>query len=117
MSDHTANAIDDEIKAVVHRNYQRAEDLIKENMDILHAMKDCLMKYETIDALQIDDLMARKPVRAPSGWDDKDSSNSDNSNGKAAEAKSDDVSQAKDTEEASKVEPDTSKPSADTPAS
>ncbi len=29
-------------------------------MDILHAMKDALMHYETIDALQIDDLMARR---------------------------------------------------------
>jgi cell division protease FtsH len=28
------------------------------------------MKYETIDKYQIDDLMARKPVRDPKGWDD-----------------------------------------------
>ena len=35
-------------------------------MDILHAMKDALMKYETIDELQIDDLMNRRPVREPS---------------------------------------------------
>lgn len=28
-------------------------------------MKDALMKYETIDAKQIDDLMARQPVREP----------------------------------------------------
>ena len=35
-------------------------------MDILHAMKDALMKYETIDANQIDDLMARREVRPPS---------------------------------------------------
>jgi len=38
---------------------------LKENIDILHAMKDALMKYETIDAKQIDDLMARQPVREP----------------------------------------------------
>jgi len=122
MSDNTANAIDDEIKAVVNRNYQRAEDLIKANMDVLHAMKDCLMKYETIDALQIDDLMARTPVRPPAGWDDKgdSSSNSDNTKGKATtdvETKSKDVEQAKDTEQTSPVEPDTTKPSGDTPAS
>jgi len=41
------------------------EDILKENIDILHAMKDALMKYETIDAKQIDDLMARQPVREP----------------------------------------------------
>ena len=39
-------------------------------MDILHAMKDALMKYETIDAPQIDDLMARREVRPPAGWED-----------------------------------------------
>ena len=41
-----------------------------ENLDVLHTMKDALMKYETIDAPQIDDLMNRKDVRPPAGWDD-----------------------------------------------
>jgi cell division protease FtsH len=40
-------------------------------MDVLHTMKDALMKYETIDAKQIDDLMARREVRAPSNWHDE----------------------------------------------
>jgi cell division protease FtsH len=122
MSDETAKRIDEEIKALVNRNYQRAEDLIKENIDVLHAMKDCLMKYETIDALQIDDLMARTTVRPPAGWEDKDgsSSNSDNSNGnKAAETETvkSDAEPANDTEVQSDVKPDTTKPSGDTPAS
>ena len=74
MSDETAKEIDAEIRVFVERNYKRAEDLIKDNMDILHAMKDALMTYETIDALQIDDLMARVEVRAPKGYGDEDSS-------------------------------------------
>ena len=37
----------------------------EDNMDLMHSMKDALMKYETIDAKQIDDLMARQPVREP----------------------------------------------------
>jgi cell division protease FtsH len=41
-------------------------------MDKLHAMSDALMKYETIDASQIDDIMAGRPPRAPSGWDDEE---------------------------------------------
>ncbi|WP_218139599.1 ATP-dependent zinc metalloprotease FtsH [Thalassotalea agarivorans] len=65
MSNQTAKEIDDEIKAFVERNYQRAEQILKDNMDILHAMKDALMKYETIDARQIDDLMERREVRPP----------------------------------------------------
>ena len=122
MSDETAKEIDSEIKEVIKRNYQRAEDLIKANMDVLHAMKDCLMKYETIDALQIDDLMARTTVRPPAGWEDKNgsSSNSDDSKGdKAAdvEATKKDAETASDAEEANQVKPDTTKPSGDTPAS
>ena len=74
MSDETAQAIDAEIRVFVERNYKRAEDIIKDNIDILHAMKDALMTYETIDALQIDDLMARVEVRAPKGYGDEDSS-------------------------------------------
>ena len=122
MSDETAKSIDEEIKSVINRNYQRAEDLIKANMDVLHAMKDCLMKYETIDALQIDDLMARTTVRPPAGWEDKNgsSSNSDDSKGdKAAdvEATKKDAETSSDADEANQVKPDTTKPSGDTPAS
>ena len=43
-------------------------------MDILHAMKDALMHYETIDALQIDDLMARREVRPPADYHGDNSS-------------------------------------------
>jgi cell division protease FtsH len=72
MSDDTARAIDAEIKALIDRNYDRAETILKANIDILHSMKDCLMKYETIDALQIDDLMERIEVRQPADWDKDD---------------------------------------------
>jgi len=75
MSDDTARAIDAEIKSVIDRNYDRADSILQDNMDILHAMKDALMKYETIDANQIDDLMARRSVRAPADWDKDDADN------------------------------------------
>jgi len=85
MSDDTARLIDKEVKEVIHRNYNRSKQLLEENMDILHAMKDALMKYETIDAHQIDDLMERRPVRAPAGYerDDSKSSGSDDGNASA----------------------------------
>ncbi|MFD2166429.1 ATP-dependent zinc metalloprotease FtsH [Thalassotalea euphylliae] len=103
MSDETAKAIDDEIKEFVDRNYQRAEQILKDNMDILHAMKDALMRYETIDANQIDDLMARREVRAPADFDDS-SSGSTPSAGAQSEPK------AEDKEETPKG-PDLDKPS------
>ncbi|HGF7477683.1 TPA: ATP-dependent zinc metalloprotease FtsH [Vibrio mimicus] len=72
MSDDTAKLIDDEVRQIIDRNYERARQIIVDNMDIMHAMKDALMKYETIDAGQIDDLMARKAViREPAGWGDQ----------------------------------------------
>ncbi|MBU2881508.1 ATP-dependent zinc metalloprotease FtsH [Psychrosphaera sp. B3R10] len=77
MSDETAQAIDAEIKVFINRNYERSVEIIKANLDILHAMKDALMKYETIDAKQIDDLMNRVPVREPAGWSAKPESKND----------------------------------------
>ena len=74
MSDDTARAIDAEIKSLIDRNYERAQKILEDNIDILHSMKDALMKYETIDAKQIDDLMERRDVRPPAGWDDRPSS-------------------------------------------
>ncbi|MDP5030273.1 MAG: ATP-dependent zinc metalloprotease FtsH [Paraglaciecola sp.] len=68
MSNQTALAIDEEVKDIINRNYARAEKILTENRDVLEAMKDCLMKYETIDALQIEDLMARREVRPPADW-------------------------------------------------
>ena len=73
MSDDTAKMIDAEIKEFINRNYQRSEKLLKDNIDVLHTMKDALMTYETIDASQIDDLMARREVRPPADPSDKKS--------------------------------------------
>jgi len=70
VAEETAHTIDEEIRSIIDRNYERAEKILKENMDILHAMSEALMKYETIDKYQIDDLMSRKPVREPKGWED-----------------------------------------------
>lgn len=74
MSDETAHLIDEEVRSIVNRNYSRARQLLQENMDILHAMKDALMKYETIEEEQIEQLMARRPVTPPPGWDGESSS-------------------------------------------
>lgn len=85
MADETAQAIDEEIRAFIDRNYERAETILKENMDILHSMSEALMKYETIDSDQIDALMNRQEVPEPKGWDvpDDDSSASASGGGEA----------------------------------
>lgn len=78
MSDQTAHTIDEEVKKIVDRNYARAKQLLEDNMDILHAMKDALMKYETIEIPQIEQLMKREPVTPPSGWRGEYAENTEN---------------------------------------
>jgi cell division protease FtsH len=70
VSNSIAQQIDEEIRAVIDRNYQRAETLLQENISILHKMADALMKWETIDKDQIEALMAGKDPSPPK--DDSD---------------------------------------------
>jgi len=77
MSADTVMSIDGEIRKIIDRNYDRAEQILKDNMDILHAMTDALMKYETIDAGQVDRLMKREEPGPPADWGGDDSSGND----------------------------------------
>jgi len=72
VSDETAHAIDEEIRAVIDRNYERSRTILTDNMDKLHLMADALMKYETIDSEQIDDIMSGRKPRPPADWDDSE---------------------------------------------
>jgi cell division protease FtsH len=71
-SDDTSKIIDEEVRRIVEDCYTRADKMLKDNRDILEAMKDALMEYETIDADQVDDLMERRSVRPPRDWNDDD---------------------------------------------
>ena len=72
VSDETSHLIDEEIRHVIERNYERARGILVEHMDQLHAMAAALMKFETIDAEQIDDIMAGRSPRPPRDWDDEE---------------------------------------------
>ncbi len=82
VSSNVAQMIDEEIRSVIDRNYYRAEKILQENMAILHLMADALMKWETIDRWQIDDLMAGKEARLPREYSDMKDRNSPESNWK-----------------------------------
>jgi len=69
----TAREIDIEVRQMLDDCYARSVQILKDNIDILHAMKNALMEYETIDLEQVDDLMARRTVRPPYNWDNHDS--------------------------------------------
>jgi cell division protease FtsH len=68
ISDETAHIIDEEIRSVIDHNYQHAMQLLKSNIEKLHAMAEALIKYETIDNEQIDDIMAGRPPREPEDY-------------------------------------------------
>ena len=85
VSDETAHDIDQEIRSIIDRSYARAEEILKSNMDKLHMMADALMKYETIDSDQIDDIMAGKPPRPPADWDAPEPTSGDGGSSSADE--------------------------------
>ncbi|MDE2196196.1 MAG: ATP-dependent zinc metalloprotease FtsH [Gammaproteobacteria bacterium] len=70
ISGETQRTIDQEVRTVIDRNYQRAKQLLQDNLPKLHTMANALMKYETIDAEQIDDIMNGKEPRPPQDWSD-----------------------------------------------
>jgi len=95
MSDETAHVIDEEVRTIVTRNYARARQILIDNMDILHAMKDALVKYETIEEEQIKQLMNRQPVTPPAGWEEPKGTNSaESQQPKAEESKAAETQQA-----------------------
>ncbi|CAL1240134.1 ATP-dependent zinc metalloprotease FtsH [Candidatus Methylocalor cossyra] len=70
VSEETAHLIDEEIRSVIDRNYERAERILRENLEKLHLMAEALIKYETIDRFQIDDIMEGKVPRPPQSWEE-----------------------------------------------
>ena len=74
VSDDTARQIDEEIRKIIESNYNRAETILKENVDKLHKMADALMKYETIDAGQIEAIMSGREPGPPADWGNSDDS-------------------------------------------
>jgi len=81
ISEDTQRQIDAEVRRVINDCYVKAEKILEDNRDILESMTQALMKYETIDSSQIDELMDRKAVSDPEGWvepEDRDGDSSDN---------------------------------------
>lgn len=90
ISDATAKMIDDEVKSIIDKNYGVAKEILEKNLDKLHVMANALMKYETLDASQIHDIMDGKEVKPPKDWDDDSSKDS---NGKKQSSESDEILQ------------------------
>ena len=95
-SEDTSREIDQEVRTILNDAYSKAKKLLEDNRDILEAMKDALMEYETIDADQVDDLMNRVKVRPPKQWDDNDFDNRSGGSGQASKKADSEETDAKD---------------------
>jgi cell division protease FtsH len=73
VSDETARKIDIEIRTIVDAAHRVAKDLVIANRDKLELMTEALLKYETIDTKQIDQIMEGNVPDPPEGWDDSGS--------------------------------------------
>ncbi|MBL3555626.1 ATP-dependent zinc metalloprotease FtsH [Marinobacter sp. JB05H06] len=69
-SPETAQRIDEEVRNIIDSCYEKARQLLIDNREKLDMMADALMKYETIDRHQIDDIMEGREPRPPKGWGD-----------------------------------------------
>ncbi len=57
--------------------------MLTTHMDKLHIMAEALMKYETIDANQVKEIMDGKEVTPPEDWEESDDDDSNDSVNKA----------------------------------
>lgn len=71
VSDETSRKIDAEVRKIIDQAYTTAKDILKKHTEQLHVMADALIKYETIDEVQLKEIMDGKVPTPPVGWDDK----------------------------------------------
>jgi len=88
VSDETAHSIDEEVREIVDRNYGRAKSILESNLEKLHVMAETLIKYETIDSDQIDDIMKGEEPGPPTDWVDEDKSSGPPSTGEEENSES-----------------------------
>ncbi len=68
ISNETASKIDEVVRGILDRAYARSRELLTTNIGKLHTMAELLLQYETIDAHQIDDIMAGREPGPPADW-------------------------------------------------
>ncbi len=65
ISDRTAEDVDAEIRRIIDEQYDRARKIIEEHRDKIEIMTKALLEWETLDADQVNDIMAGKAPRPP----------------------------------------------------
>ena len=65
MSEETMRKVDSEIRRIIDEQYAVARKIIEDNRVQIEAMTKALLEWETIDAEQIEDIVAGRPPRIP----------------------------------------------------
>ena len=90
FSEQTARDIDTEVRRIIDEQYALARRLIEEHSDKMHAMAKAMLDWETIDAEQLEDIMAGREPRPPKDWTPRTpSSGGDGSSGGTPAVKTD----------------------------
>jgi cell division protease FtsH len=84
VSEATMQKVDSEIRRIIDQQYHVARKILEENRDKVEAMTAALLEWETIDADQIDDILAGRPPRPPKTPQGPDASDTASSSGLAA---------------------------------
>jgi cell division protease FtsH len=72
VSDVTARLIDEEVRRIVEAAHQTAKDILQSNEPILHLMAEALIKFETINSEQIDQIMEGQEPDPPEDWNENE---------------------------------------------
>eukprot|EP00119_Amphimedon_queenslandica_P003663 XP_003390452.2 PREDICTED: uncharacterized protein LOC100641144 [Amphimedon queenslandica] len=118
ISGQTQHMIDEEVRSIVDRNYERSVRLLQENESKLHLMAEALVRYETIDQEQIQEIMQGKEPSPPGNWSKSSKPPSDDGTDAPVEAAADTQEEKEDdAQKGSKESPDSKTGSIGDPAS
>jgi len=96
FSEKTREKVDSEVRKILEEGYSNAVKTLEDNKDILEAMKDALMEYETLLPDQIEDIMSRRPVQPPKNWNNDSKSEQTASPEPESKKESDENNEQKD---------------------
>jgi len=71
VSESTSSQIDAEVRRIVDETYQSAKAILQAKIEILHLMAEALIKYETIEEKQIQEIMSGKTPSPPADWSEE----------------------------------------------
>jgi cell division protease FtsH len=70
-SEETANEIDNEIKRIIIESYEKAKNILSENIDKLHEIANVLLEKETLSGEELSELLGTGEVKEDNGFESR----------------------------------------------